>query len=160
MPPSPHDDPGALSVSPHAPLLHVATTQGPRLLAQGLPQPPQFSGLVEVSTHTSPMPLVGQQTSPVAQGRVGLFVPGMTGTQVPGELVVLQASQVELHAVEQQTPSVQKPLAHWLAVRHASPGVFESRQMPVASSQYFPAPQSASSVQGAHLPALQKPVVH
>jgi hypothetical protein len=63
-----------------------------------------------------------------AQRPLGSEVPEGTLVQVPGATVevplhVLQRAPVEAsaQAVLQQTPSVQKPLRHWLALEHAAP---------------------------------------
>ncbi len=45
----------------------------------------------------------------------------MTLEQVPTKPAMLQASQLPLHAVLQQTPSTQLPLVHWLLPVHAVP---------------------------------------
>jgi hypothetical protein len=42
-----------------------------------------------------------------------------------------QALQVAVHAVLQQKPLTQKPLAHWLGEVHALPWPWVGRQVPV-----------------------------
>jgi hypothetical protein len=41
--------------------------------------------------------------------------------QVPALPATLQAWQLPVHALLQHTPSTQLPLAHWLAMAHATP---------------------------------------
>ena len=50
--------------------------------------------------------------------------PAATNVHVPGAEMVLQALQVSLHAVLQQTPSAQKPLAQSPSQPQAVPFVF------------------------------------
>jgi hypothetical protein len=44
------------------------------------------------------------------------------GEHVPTALATLHAEHASEHALLQQTPSTQKPLAHWPALAQADPG--------------------------------------
>jgi hypothetical protein len=100
-------------------------------VAQLLPQLPQFWTVVRATQLSGVDGPLEQQTSPEAQDRRGLFLPSGTGEHVPMALGVLQASQVELQAVLQQTPSAQKSLWHSAGPRHAAPMAFVGVQLPV-----------------------------
>ena len=68
-----------------------------------------------------------------------------TGEHVPGAVATSQASHWPEHALVQQTPSTQKPLAHVRASAHATPVAAFGAHPP--ASQYAPVEQSASVVQ-------------
>jgi len=74
-------------------------------------------------------------------------VEAATGLQVPTLPVLLQASQVPLHAVVQQVLSAQKPVAHWLAAVQAWPAPLLHTQVPPWHVE--PDLQSALPVQAA-----------
>jgi hypothetical protein len=80
-------------------------------------------------------------------GRVPRGAPE-TVMQVPGLLGSLQAWHWPLHALEQQTPSIQYALVHSMPLEHETPLAFVGWQEAVAS-QYLPLPQG--------MPALQPP---
>jgi hypothetical protein len=124
-------------------------------LPHDLPHMPQLLGSELVDVHAPE-----QHTSPEAQGRVGLLLPGATGTHVPGMLGVLHATHMSLHRVAQQTASEQKSVVHSPSAPHAVPVDLVGRQVPLAISQYMPEAHCAATVHGAHVPALQKPLAH
>ena len=74
-------------------------------------------------------------------------VPAAASAQVPSLPATLQASQGPVQAPSQQTPSVQKPEAHWLAELQAWPPLRELTQVPALQKR--PALQSASATHGA-----------
>jgi hypothetical protein len=63
--------------------------------------------------------------------------------QVPAEPATSQASHWPPHAPSQQTPSTQKPLAHWLAAPQAAPGASLGTQAP--AWHQAPAAQASSA---------------
>jgi hypothetical protein len=69
----------------------------------------------------------------------------VTGTHLPTFDGSLQASHCPPHSLSQQTPSVQKPLPHWVSAPQGVPGNSFATQTP--PEQYLPAPQFASVVQ-------------
>jgi hypothetical protein len=83
-------------------------------------------------------------------------LPCATTVQVPG--VALQTSQPPLHALPQQTPSTQKPLAHCDAALHDCP-VF-SRHEPLAEQVFAPVQVSGSSAlaRAVHVPGVAEHV--
>jgi hypothetical protein len=158
VPPSPQCVPAAKKSTPHWPLVHTGVVHcGFSDVVQTCPHVPQSSTLFCVLVHVvaEPAPFEPQQTSDDGQERFGLFIPGGTGEQVPGELGSLHASHVPRHAVEQHTPSAQKPLVHWTARMHVWPAPRVGLQTPLSRSQNWWSAHSESPVQGAHVPALQ-----
>ena len=88
-----------------------------------------------------------------------------TGPHVPlgpePFFTVLHASHSPPHAVSQQKPSTQNPLAHWLAALHVAPGACFGRHC--EPLQKCPVAQSASrahAVAQVPLVALQKYAPH
>jgi len=82
-------------------------------------------------------------------------VPDATSEQVPTAVVFAHVRQAVSHALLQQYPSTQKPLAHSLARVQTLPFVSVATQVPV-ESQRLPALHCASVVQPArHEPTLQ-----
>jgi hypothetical protein len=78
----------------------------------------------------------------------GAVVPAVIAAQVPRLPVKLQALQVPHGPVPQQTPSVQKPLMHWLAVVQACPlGLSAQLLLVPVPWQVVGATQSVSAVQ-------------
>ncbi len=130
MPPSPQVVPACAGSNTQVPLLHADISQAVPM-AQLLPQLPQFWTVVRATQLSVVDGPLEQQTSPEAHDRRGLFLPSGTGEHVPMALGVLQASQVELQAVLQQTPSAQKSLLHSAGPRHAAPMAFVGVQLPV-----------------------------
>jgi hypothetical protein len=63
-------------------------------------------------------PVPSQVLVPVQLGGSGAL---STGAHVPALAAVLHAAQVLQLPVSQQTPSVQKPVSHWLPAVHALP---------------------------------------
>lgn len=88
--------------------------------------------------------------------------PAATAEQVPILPATLQLMHnpvvASLQAVLQQTPSVQKLLAHWVPVEQAAPAGFKPHEL---LTQVFGGTQSASSVQVfLHAPVAQMNVPH
>jgi hypothetical protein len=69
-------------------------------------------------------------------------VPAAVGEQVPALPRTSQAWHWPVQVESQQTPSVQKPLAHWSAALHAAPGASVAAQTP--PEHQLPLAQSAS----------------
>lgn len=70
------------------------------------------------------VPLVPQVLVAVVAHRPRGFIPLVAVLHVPFAVLLSaaeQAMQVPVHAVLQQTPSAQKPLAHWSTAVHAVP---------------------------------------
>ena len=83
------------------------------------------------------------------QRPLGSALPEPTGKQVPALPASLQllhspAEASSLHALSQHTPSVQKPLTHWLPVVQAVPTGFKPQELP---TQVVGGTQSASEAQ-------------
>lgn len=104
-------------------------------VVQTCPHEPQLSTLVPVLVHTLPSAPPGQHTSGEGQERIGLFVPCGTGVHVPVAPGSLHASHVPEQAVEQQTPSAQKVLAHCAGRVQVWPLPKVDLQMPAPMSQ-------------------------
>jgi hypothetical protein len=80
---------------------------------------------------------------------LGSLLPSATGEHVPTLFATLQLMHsppdaASLHALLQQTPSVQKPLWHCVPVVHTAPGGFSPHEL---FSQVLGATQSLSEVQ-------------
>jgi hypothetical protein len=82
----------------------------------------------------------------IGQERVGSSAPAGTGEQVPARPATLHAWQLPQLAVSQQTPLVQKPLAHSEAAVQVPPSGFTLPQAPLTLHR-FGAAQSATLVQ-------------
>jgi len=99
----------------------------------------------------APAPLqvpVLPQGAAAAHWPEGAVVPAAIAAQVPRLPVRLQALQVPQGPVPQQTPSVQKPLMHWLAVVQACPLGLSAQLLLVPEPwQVVGATQSVSAVQ-------------
>src|SRR5688572_18211276 len=119
--------------------------------------PPQ--GVPSVCSRQAPAPSQPPARPQGAARSAGHSVLGSwasgTGVQLPTAPGRLQAWQVEVQALPQQTPSTQKLLPHSSAVMQARPMVFLGRQTEVGS-QNRPAWQGFAAPQGAgQRPALQ-----
>jgi hypothetical protein len=103
----------------------------------------------------SQKPVVPQLAAPAfVHVFVGSTPPAGTGAQVPADEGRAQDRHVPVHAVRQQAPCAQKPLAHSAPSAHAAPGAL-SPQEPLAHSAG--ASQSASVAQLAlHAEAPQR----
>jgi hypothetical protein len=140
---APHD----VAVPWHAPapLQVPEVTEPPEHCAHAVPE--------GHSSHPPPwhLPSVPHDVAGVAaQTPRGSAVPSATVAQVPFAAPVRAAEQAShelVHAVAQQTPSTQKPLAHASGALHAAPtGCFAVQIVP---AQKKPAAQEASLVQAA-----------
>jgi hypothetical protein len=80
------------------------------------------------------------------QARMGSSAPAGTGAQLPARPLTLQDWQLPQLAVSQQTPLVQKPLAHSLAAVQVRPSAFTLPHAPFTLHR-FGAAQSAALVQ-------------
>jgi hypothetical protein len=82
----------------------------------------------------APLPLQPPARPQVAAAWAGQVLRGScplgTAVQVPGEPARLQAKQVSVQALAQQTPSAQKPLLHWPVRVQAPPGASLAAQRP------------------------------
>jgi hypothetical protein len=67
----------------------------------------------------APAPLHVPPQVPVPAHSLAGSLPALMFVQVPTLPVRLHALQASVHAAAQQTPSAQKPLAHWFAPVHA-----------------------------------------
>jgi hypothetical protein len=150
----------AVTPATHAPL----PLQAPALVSWPLlhDAPPQ--GIPEATcSHTPPaaqLP-VSPQGGLAAHWPVGAAVPAVTDAQVPSDepvSAIVHAWQVPVQAVLQQTPSTQKPLAHWAPSPpvHVAPLACPRVHTPL--SQYLPAAQPASFTQATHLSPVQSPL--
>jgi len=99
----------------------------------------------------APAPLqvpVLPQVADTAHWPAGAVVPAVIAAQVPRLPVWSQVLQVPQGPVPQQTPSVQKPLMHWLAVVQACPLGLSAQLLLVPDPwQVVGATQSVSAVQ-------------
>src|SRR5690606_28753664 len=72
-------------------------------------------------------PVYPQEEGASAAHSLSGSLPAWMGPQTPSAplpfLARVHAEQVPAHAVSQQTPSAQKPLAHWSPAVQASPGL-------------------------------------
>ena len=153
----------------HVPALHQSTlAQSPSPthdVAHALPPQAKGAHAVVVVARHAPLPL---QTWPFScvlavqlwpgHSRSG-SVPSVIAPQTPSPplpfLNAEHATQAPVHAVEQQTPSVQNPLAHSWVARHATPALFCETHLPPGLGQKLPRPQSASD---SHVPLHALPV--
>jgi hypothetical protein len=120
LPPQPKP-PHALGVSPHAPApsqvpAWVSTPAVHAAAPHGVPEARGWQALLSVPSHASPHAVVGD-----AHGVREPCGAPTTGRHLPTLPPTSHAAQASVHALSQQTPSTQKPVAHSLAEVQPTP---------------------------------------
>jgi hypothetical protein len=127
----------APELQPYGAQLEVALAQDPAPSQRGVesvapaqigePHEPPLGGNVQ-----APAPLHAPPQAPEPKHSSAGSCPAGIAVQAPAEPITLQAWQAPPHAAAQQTPSVQKPLAHWDARTQALPLARSGTQLPPA----------------------------